>query len=120
MDSLNQQLVQACLHYRNTHKIADRQHAVAERYAVEARCLLPIPTYQFETARIATPVVGDYSTVRFEGNNYSVPVQFLRKMVTVKGFAERLEIHCDKDNIVEYSRVFGKNQTQWSLAKIKS
>lgn len=115
IEDLNQQLLQGCLHYRNTHKVTGRACSVAEAYAVELAHLAPIAPYKLETARIATPVVGDYSTVRFECNNYSVPVQFLRKQVTVKGYAETVEIHCDKDHIVRYKRIFGKNETEYRL-----
>ena len=36
------------------------------------------------------------STIRFDRNEYSVPVRFLRKAVTVKGYANKVEIICDR------------------------
>ena len=77
--------------------------------------LHPVAPYRYETARIATPSVGDYSTVRFDRNEYSVPVRFLRKAVTVKGYANKVEIICDRDAVVTYERLSGQGKTAYKL-----
>jgi hypothetical protein len=76
---LNQSLLKDCLNYRNTHKIESRSQSVKEAYEQELYFLRPIPVFRFDTSRTITPIVGDYSTVRFEKNNYSVPVRYFRK-----------------------------------------
>jgi transposase len=115
MEELNEQLRVSCLNYRQHHKVDGRVNTVAESYAVEKAFLHPIAPYKYETARIATPSVGDYSTVRFDRNSYSVPVRFLRKTVTVKGYANSVHIVCDRDTIVTYERLFGQGQTAYKL-----
>lgn len=116
---LNEHLLASCMDYRQHHKINGRAHTVAhtvaESYAIEKSCLHPIAPYKYETARIATPSVGDYSTVRFDRNSYSVPVRYLRKTVTVKGYANSVQIVCDRDTIVEYERLSGQGQTAYKL-----
>ena len=115
MDSLNEQLLESCLQYRNTHKVQGRSQTVKEMFATEQSCLHPVAPYRYETAKVTTPTVGDYSTVRFDRNEYSVPVRFLRRAVTVKGYANKVEILCDRDTVVTYERLSGQGKTTYKL-----
>ena len=115
MDSLNAQLLERCLEYRRTHKVHGRSQSVGEMYLTEKKCLHPIAPYRYETARVTTPTVGDYSTVRFDRNEYSVPVRFLRKAVTVKGYANQVVIICDQNTAVTYERLSGQGKTTYKL-----
>lgn len=115
MEILNAQLLESCLQYRNTHKVAGRSQSVLEMYLAEKSCLHPVAPYRYETARVANPTVGDYSTVRFDKNDYSVPVQFLRRTVTVKGYANRVVILCDRETIITYDRLVGQGKTAYKL-----
>jgi hypothetical protein len=74
-----------------------------------------IPSYRFDTSRTITPSVGDYSTVRFDKNNYSVPVRCLRKTVTVKGYANEVCIFHDGEIIATYDRMYGSGKTSYRL-----
>jgi hypothetical protein len=74
-----------------------------------------VAPYRYETAKVTTPTVGDYATVRFDRNEYSVPVRFLRKAVTVKGYANKVEILCDRDTVVTYERLSGQGKTTYKL-----
>lgn len=115
MEALNKQLLESCLQYRNAHKVQGRSQTVKEMYRAEQTCLHPVAPYRYETARITTPTVGDYSTIRFDRNEYSVPVRFLRKAVTVKGYANKVEIICDRDTVVTYERISGQGKTAYKL-----
>ena len=115
MDCLNEQLLERCLQYRSTHKVQGRSQTVNDLYAADKACLHPVAPYRYETARIATPTVGDYSTVRFDRNEYSVPVRFLRKAVTVKGYANKVIIVCDQNSVVTYERLSGQGKTTYKL-----
>lgn len=84
-------------------------------YLTEQTCLHPVAPYCYETARIATPSVGDYSTIRFDRNEYSVPVRFLWKAVTTKGYANKVEIICDQNTVVTYERLSGQGKTAYKL-----
>jgi len=59
--------------------------------------------------------VGDYSTIRFEKNNYSVPVRYLRKTVTVKGYANEVNIYHDGIIIASFDRLYGSGKTSYRL-----
>ena len=82
-------------------------------YLTEKIYLHPIAPSRYDTARVAVPTVGDYSTVRFDRNEYSVPVCFLRKSVTVKGYANKVVIICDADTVVIYERLSGQGKTAY-------
>jgi len=115
LNELNHQLLMACRMYRDSHKVESRTQTVAQSYAEEVRFLHAIPSYRYDTSRKATPNVGDYSTVRFDKNNYSVPVRYLRKTVTVKGFANEVHIMHGGELIATYDRSYGTGKTQFRL-----
>ncbi len=59
--------------------------------------------------------MGDYSTIRFEKNNYSVPVRYLRNTVTVKGYANEVHIYHDGVIIASFDRLYGSGKTSYRL-----
>lgn len=89
--------------------------AVKEAYCIEKTYLHVIPAYRYDTSRTATPDVGDYSTIRFEKNNYSVPVKYLRKTVTVKGYADKVLILYRGKLIATFDRLYGSGKTAYRL-----
>ena len=42
-------------------------------------------------------------------------MRFLRKAVTVKGYANKVEIICDRDTVVTYERISGQGKTAYKL-----
>lgn len=115
MEKLNQKLLNDCHKYRNTHKVSNRQASVIALYEQELKYLHPIAPYRYDTAKIATPNVGDFSTINFDRNVYSVPVKYLRKTVTVKGYANYINIICDKNTVITYERPSGQGKTSYKL-----
>ena len=57
----------------------------------------------------------DYSTVRFDLNNYSVPVKYAGKEVSVKGYGNELAILYRNDEIARYPRCYEKGKTEYRL-----
>lgn len=112
---LNRKLLISCKEYRFNHKVKNRTHTVAEAYAEEKHFLNAVPPYRYDTSRTATPEVGDYSTVRFDKNDYSVPVSFLRKTVTVKGYANEVHILYGGNLIASFDRSYGSGKTSYRL-----
>ncbi len=115
IDKLNQKLWNDCLKYRSTHKIQGRNNPVNIMYQEELSCLRAIPKYRFDTSKTVVASVDDYSTVRFEKNNYSVPVKFLRKDVTVKGYGNHISIIYRNIEIATYIRCYFTNRTEYQL-----
>lgn len=115
IEELNRKLWKACIHYREDHKVQHRSHPVNVMYQEEANLLNPIPRFRFDTSKTAIAKVDDFSTVRYEKNNYSVPTRYLRKNVTVKGYANTLRILHEGTEIATFSRQYGSGNTQYCL-----
>lgn len=115
IEELNQQLLKACMNYRNNHKVSSHINTVLTDYQEELKWLASIPRYRYDTSRTASAKVNDYSTVRFEKNNYSVPVKYLRKDTTVKGYATTVHIYCDRQLVATFDRSYGQGNTQYKL-----
>lgn len=78
------------------HKVEHRQDPVKVMYLEEAKCLSIIPKYRFDTSKTITTRVDDFSTVRFDKNNYSVPAVYIGRDVTVKAMPT-ISVFCIKD-----------------------
>ena len=115
LEELNKKLMEDCLNYRNNHKVESHSLTVRESYDEEWYSLSAIPSYRFDTSRTATPSVGDYSTVRFDKNNYSVPVRYLRKTTVAKGYATKVCFFYDNEIIATYDRIYGSGKTVYRL-----
>jgi len=115
IDELNRKLWNDCLSYRENHKVEHRQHPVKILYQEELQSLTPIPRYRYDTSKTVMAKVDDFSTVRYEKNNYSVPTKHLRKDVTVKGYANTICILHNGSVIATYPRYYGSGNTQYRL-----
>lgn len=115
MHSLNDKLIKSCLKYRENHKIDSKAQTVKLLYEIEKKCLNDIPKYRYDTSKTAITNVDDFSTVKYEKNNYSVPVKYLRKQVTVKGYGNDISIIHKNKVIASYSRLYGHGQTKYDL-----
>lgn len=115
IEELNNRLRNECLSYRQNHHVENRQHPVMYLYQEECKLLTPIPGYRYDTSKTVIAKVDDFSTVRFEKNNYSVPTRYLRKEVTVKGYANSISILNAGQVIATYPRIYGSGKTQYQL-----
>lgn len=84
ISELNTLLSERCLTYQN-HNIRGKSGSVGEMLREEQAALRPLPLYPFETAKCTSARINAFSTVRFDTNNYSVPVAFVGHTVGVKG-----------------------------------
>lgn len=69
---------------------------------------LDLPAADFDACRKASTTVSRLSLVRFDNNDYSVPVHCAHNTVVVKGYVDRVRI-CRKDAVVaEHARLWAK------------
>lgn len=115
IDELNEKIRKACLNYREIHKIQSKPLTVKEMYSEEVKCLNIIPRFTFDTSKTVVSRVDDYSTVRYEKNNYSVPTQYLRKEVTVKGYGNYVRIVHNNIEIALFDRCYFSGRTEYKL-----
>src|SRR5690606_38890324 len=60
--------------------------------------------------------VNEYSTVRFDKNNYSVPADIIGKDVTVKAYGNHLDVIFNNKIVATYIRLYGSgNSTSYTL-----
>ena len=114
IDELNQVLLSNCLNYRK-HTVRGRSGSVGCQYEEEKVFLNPLPPYVFDTSRTVHAKVDEYSTVRFDRNNYSVPVKYAGQSVTVKGYGNTISIFCRGEEIACYRREYGRDKTFYRL-----
>ena len=78
----------------------------------ELQHMLPImPAYDVSSTKELR--VDKYSTIRVDGNRYSVPDHLVGEFVTVKIYPEYLEIYKETKHLTKHTRHFGLNK--WSL-----
>jgi transposase len=87
----------------------------ADLWALEVEHLIPLPRMHFDVARRTTRKVSAYSWVQYGTNSYSVPTRYLRRVVTLKVFAARIEVHCREGLIATHPRLSGKGRVSLKL-----
>ncbi len=114
IDELNAEILRRCLKYRE-HKISGRDRLVGEMLLASQARMSPLPRYRFDPSKTITAKVDDYSTVRFDGNNYSVPVKYAGKEVSAKGYGNEVVIVYRNTEITRYTRCYEKGKTRYYL-----
>jgi transposase len=78
---------------------------IQARLAEDLAAATPLPTHPFDPCVIHPAVVVDkYQTVAFDGNRYSVPRPFAFRMVTVKGYVDRVAIVAEGGVVATHAR----------------
>lgn len=112
---LNQLLLERCRAYLK-HTIRGRSASVGSLFTQEAIALMPLPGYRFDAAKSRNVRVDSYSTVRFDTNNYSVPVSYCGREVSVKGYPDQIRIFYRGEKIAQHQRCYDKRQSVYELA----
>ncbi|NLZ73744.1 MAG: IS21 family transposase [Bacteroidales bacterium] len=114
LEELNSSLKQRCLEYLS-HHIKGKPTSVNEMFEKEKVFLRALPGYEFETAKCSSVRVSSFSTARFDTNDYSVPVCYCGSNVSVKGYAERVEIYYKGRMISSHERSFKRHTPTYTL-----
>jgi len=115
LEELNVQLLDRCNKYLN-HIIRGKTSSVGTLLTFEKAALMKLPSYIFDTSHSLTTYVDSYCTIRFDTNNYSVPVAHCGHEVAVKGFGTKVIIYYHNAVIAKHNRCYGKKQTIYDLA----
>lgn len=114
LSELNAMLIDRCRTYGD-HHIQGKNTSVREMLREEQSAIRPLPLYPFETARCTSVRVSSFSLVRFNTNDYSVPVEYVGRTVGVKGYAETVEVYSGGKLIASHERCMGKHQSVYKL-----
>ena len=113
---LNQKLRDGCKTYIASHQVAGKPRPVAELIEEERRALLPLPGRPYDACRTEVCRISLQATVRFQGNAYSVPVQYVGCEAALKAGAEEVRIYADGKRIAEHVRAYGQGKEILELA----
>lgn len=72
---------------------------------------LPLPTAPLDACRKQAARANSLSLVRFDSNDYSVPVRWAHHQTTAKGYWDRVEICCGTELLAIHRRCWAKGQT---------
>jgi transposase len=70
--------------------------------------VLPLPAAPFDACRKVSTFANSLSLVRFDRNDYSVPVRYAHHPVVVKGYVERVEVCHREAEVAEHGRLWGR------------
>lgn len=80
-----------------------------EQLLKEERChFIDLPAVPFDACRIRSASASSLSLVRFDGNDYSVPVRYAHYETVMKGYMDRVEIFRGEKQIALHPRLWGK------------
>jgi transposase len=113
---LNQRLSARCQDYIDIHRVSGRPAPVKDLLQTDKQELLPLPGRRFDTSDTTECRVSQYATVRYASNEYSVPVALAGRNVTVKAFAETIQVFKEAQLVATHERCYGKRQKCLQLA----
>jgi len=79
----------------------------------ERQVKLLLPEQPFEARRIELPKVNTLSLVRFDRNDYSVPVKYAHRHITAVGGIDRVRFVADNCVIAEHVRDWGRENVHY-------
>jgi len=107
LDELNDILVEKCredLKRRLRGKGAPKSELLQEDRA----SFLSLPASRFDACRKRSTTANSLSLVRFDNNDYSVPVRFAHHPIVVKGYADRVMLCHKGERVAEHKRSWKK------------
>lgn len=114
IDALNKWLEERCRAInerpRGKHKTSFQQ-----RLAEEKDKLGPLSVHTFDCCSRREVKVNRFSLVTFDKNQYSVPVDYVGRMLTVKGYVHEIKIYNKETLVATFPRAYTKDQQHFKL-----
>ena len=109
IETLNRHLIESCRRDLNE-RTRGRSGTKRELLQDDSAAFLPLPQRSFESRRIDDGTVNSESLVRFETNDYSVPVRYAhRKVIVIATVAEVRFVYEDR-LLARYPKVLGSRE----------
>jgi len=108
-EELNAQLLEHCRR-RREQKVWGHQETIAERFERDREKLLPLPPVPYEACQKRSTRASSQALVRYETNDYSVPVEYGHRQVLVKAFVWEMVIACGSEVIARHARSYGREE----------
>ncbi len=108
-EELNAQLLKQC-RGRREQKVWGHSETIAERFERDQEKLLSLPPAPCEACEKRTARASSQALVRYETNDYSVPVEYGHRQVLVKAFVWEMVIACGSEVIARHARSYGREE----------
>jgi transposase len=103
LEAINADLRQNCV-LDQQRIMAGRTDPIASRLAFECAYLGPLPTHAPDLGPLAEVLVHSTGRVRFQTNDYSVPIQFAYQRVTLKADPFRVHVFAGEELVADHPR----------------
>ena len=108
-EELNIQLSERCRE-RRERKLWGHAETIAERFPRDREQLLPLPAAPYEACEKRPARASSQALVRYETNDYSVPVAYGHQRVLLKAFVWEVVIACGGEVIARHPRSYGREE----------
>jgi len=110
LDELNGKLAERCREDLKR-RLRGKTGTKAEMLKEDQAAFLALPEVAFDACRKQPTRANSLSLVRFDDNDYSVPVHYAHHEILIKGYVERVVL-CHKDKVVaKHHRSWGKESS---------
>jgi len=106
---LNAHLRQRCVEDRQR-RLRGQSATKEQLLAEDQQAVLPLPATPFAACRQVSTTVSSLSLVRFDRNDYSVPVRWAHQTVVVKGYWQEVVLYAQGQEIARHGRIWEKQQ----------
>jgi transposase len=109
LEELNASLEQSCREDQKR-RLRGQKGRKEELLAEELPLMRQLPLAEFEASRVQATRASNLSLVRFDSNDYSVPVHCAHREVVMKGDCERVRIYRGDEMVADHRRIWEKQQ----------
>jgi len=109
LEAINADLRTCCLSDQQR-TMARRTDPIATRLAFERSTLGPLPTHAPELALVVEVLAHSTGRVRFQTNDYSVPIQYAYQHLTLKADPFRVRLYAGEELVADHPRSYEKRQ----------
>lgn len=107
LDELNADLISRCTGELGR-TLRGKGASKATLLEEDRAAFLPLPPAAFDGCRRGSTTASSLSLVRFDDNDYSVPVRYAHHPVLAKGYVDRVEVCFEDKRIATHERLWGK------------
>lgn len=109
LDELNARLEESCREDLRR-RLRGRKRPKEDLLIEDVAAMRELPCVAFEASRVQATRASNLSLVRFDSNDYSVPVRWAYQEVVVKGDCESVRIYREDEPVAEHRRIWEKEQ----------
>jgi transposase len=104
---LNEALLRQCREDLNR-RVRGKEGTKGVLLEGDREAFLPLPVSPFDTCRKVSTQANSLSLVRFDGNDYSVPVRYAHHPIVAKGYVDRVVLCYHRKVVATHKRIWEK------------